>query len=433
MDCKDILTGDVMPVGAYYGPIISYTTKEWGGYTTENFLQDKYFQMITDCGLNVITTVDCDYADDPENFLKTMDLCEKYGIRIFVKDRELESLEGEEAIRRRMAPYSKYKCFAGIRVIDEPESAVFPVNTDKPNRELSFYCKVASKLNGIDGLLGYVNLFPYYASMEADFGKTMADYEAYVNTYSEGVPNLKLLSWDHYVFDFNPPRYDVYFENMSVCRELADRRNVPFWAFVQAGGQWHSANKPSVPYFPTEGQLTWNVNTCLAMGAKGIQYFPLVQPHWFSLNENGEIDSKRSGLIGADGSATPWFYMVKQSNAQIRAVDEYLMNAVHIGVLPVGYTPKAHTKNVKSVLSGTFRELTGVDAPKEALLGCFDYKGKTALYVVNYDQEESQTITLHFSKNCEYETICAQDREKMAGDACTFTLGKGGAKLILIG
>ena len=432
MDCKDILTGDVMPIGGYYGPICSYTTDKWGGYTTENFLQDKYFQMIAECGLNVITTVDCNYADDPESFLKTMDLCEKYGIRIFVNDRELETLEGEEAIRQRMAAYSHYKCFAGIRVVDEPESAVFPMDKENPNRELSFYCKVAAKLNGIEGLLGYVNLFPYYASMEKGYGKTMADYVAYLNAYSEGVPTLKLLSWDHYLFDFNPTRYDVYFENMSVCRELADRRKVPFWAFVQAGGQWYQGNKPSMPYYPTEGQYNWNVNTCLAMGAKGIQYFPMVQPHWFSLDENGNIDSKRSGLIGADGSATPWFYMAKRSNAQIRAVDEYLMNAEHIGVLPVGEIPVEHTKKVKCVLSGTFRELTEAAAPKGALIGCFDYKGKTALYVVNYDQEESQTITLQFGKNCEFETICSEGREKGAGHTCAVTLEKGGAKLVLI-
>lgn len=432
MNCEKILTGDVMPIGGYYGPIATYTKDRWDGFTTENFLQDKYFQIIADSGLNLITTVDCDYTDDPENFLKTMELCEKYGIRIFVKDRELETLEGEEAIRERMAAYNHYKCFAGIRIIDEPESYTFPMDTDTPHRELSFYCKVASKLNGIDGVLGYVNLFPYYASMEKDFGKTFEDYENYVNTYSENVPTLKLISWDHYLFDFQPTRYDVYFKNMSIFRELAKKRNVPFWAFVQAGGQWHRNKKPSVPYFPTEGQHTWNVNTCLAMGAKGIQYFPLVQPPYGALDENGNIESKRHGLIGADGSITPWFYMAQKSNAQIRAVDEYLMNAEHIGVLPVGETPVEQTRWVDCVLSGTFRELTGVDAPKGALLGCFDYKGKTALYVVNYAQEEAQEITLHFGESCAFETVCADGREEGTGTTCTISLGKGGAKLVLI-
>lgn len=419
-----------MPIGAYYGPIDTYTKDRWDGFTTTNFLHDKYFKIIADCGINIITTVDCDYADEPENFIKTMELCEKHGLRIFVKDRALETLEGEEAIRERLSAYNHYKCFAGIRIIDEPESYTYPENTDSPNRELSFYCKVAAKLNGIDGLLGYLNLFPYYDGLG---GKAFSDYEEYVNTYSENVPTLKLLSWDHYVFEPKSTRYDVYFRNMSLFRELSKKRNVPFWAFVQAGGQWNRNLQTSVPYYPSDGQHAWNINTCLAMGAKGIQYYPLVQPPYDALDENGKIEPNRNGIIGADGSITRWFYRAKRNNAQIRAVDEYLMNAEHIGILPVGDLAVEHTADVDCVLSGTFRELTGVEARRGALLGCFDYKGKTALYVVNYAQEEAQEVTLRFDKSCAFKTVCADGIEEGTGTTCTIPLEDGGAKLVLIG
>lgn len=434
MNCTDILTSDVMPIGGYYGPVASYTTDRYKGvtFTSEDFLQDKYFEMITECGLNLITTIDCDYADDPENFLKTMDLCEKHGIRIFVKDRALETLEGEEAILNRMAAYSHYKCFAGIRVIDEPDTTTFPWNTDAPKRELTFYCKVADKLNAIEGLLGYVNLFPYYAWMFKNEGKTFEDYENYVNTYSDGVPSLKLLSWDHYVFDLYQPRYDVYFQNMSFIREVAKKRGIPFWAFVQAGGKRCRNPETHELHYYTEGQHRWNVNTSLAMGAKGIQYYPLVEPHFCALDDDGKFIPNHEGLIAADGRDTIWYHWAKKSNAQIRAVDEYLMKAEHMGILPVGEVAKEHTANVACVLSESFRELSSVEAPKGALVGCFDYKGKTALYVVNYAQEESQEITLHFSKSCEFKTVCSEGSEEGTGTACTFTLNNGGAKLVLV-
>ena len=138
------------------------------------------------------------------------------------------------------------------------------------------------------------------------------------------------------------------------------------------------------------------------------------------------------GLISADGHDTIWFHWAKKSNAQIRAVDEYLMPAQHMGILPVGDAAKEHTADVKCVLTEPFRELESVEAPKGALVGCFDYKGKTALYVVNYAQEEAQEITLHFNKSCEFETICSKGREKGTGAACTFTLDKGGAKMVLV-
>ena len=47
------------------------------------------------------------------------------------------------------------------------------------------------------------------------------------------------------------------------------------------------------------------------------------------------------------------------------------------------------------VTSASYNELTS--ASGNALIGCFDYKGKTALYVVNYDYSNSGDVTLTFN------------------------------------
>lgn len=429
MDYQKLFTGDVMPIAGYYGPIASYRDKACL-YTTLNYLEDKYFQMLVDCGLNLINTVDCDYTEEPENFIKTMDLCEKFGLGIFIKDRALETMEGEQNIIERMKAYSNYECFAGIRVIDEPGTPYYPdpERCGCPTRPLAEYGKIAKKLNDIPGLLGYVNLYPYYTGLRA---VTFEDYKRYVLEYCERVPNLKVLSYDHYVFD----EYDfkAFYNNMSFIRDVAREHNIPFWAYLQCGGQWNRQGMTSLPIFPADGEFYWNGNVTLAMGARGIQYFPTIAPHGDSINEKGEIDPCRNGLIAADGSATPWYYMAMNFNKQVAAVDEVLMNAEHIGILPVGETAKDDTACVSCIVDGSgYRELNNVIAENGALVGCFDYQGKTALYVVNYDKEDTRNITLQFDREYEYETICAAGRANHTGTVCKLTLTKGDATLIVI-
>ena len=426
--------GDVMPIGGYYGPIASYTSEEYDGYMSKEFLEDKYFQMIRDCGVNLITTVDCDYEESPENLIKTMELCDRHQINIFVKDNGLKSEMSLEGMEERMRAYSEYQSFAGIRVVDEPEVEYFPMMDDGASvtlgRPLSKFQELASKTSSFENLIGYVNLFPYYFWMET----TIEDYKRYVEEYCSTCQPLKIISFDHYLFDYEERdrACKTYFANMSVIREAAEKYNVPYWAFVQCGGQWHSAKKPSVPYFPLEGEFIWNVNTCLAMGAKGIQYFPLVQPHWFALTPDG-IDPKRSGLIAADGSATPWYEYAKKANQQIAAVDEILMSAKHKGVIAIGKAVE-HTEDVECRIAGkSFHELMDVKTQEAgALIGCFDYQGKTALYVVNYDMHSEQEITLELNELYTITKISGGETAKLSTKQLTFTPQKGEAVLIVI-
>lgn len=432
-ESKKFWKGNVMPIGAYYGPIASYTSEEYG-YTSKDFLKEKYFQMIAECGINLITTVDCDYEDSPQNLIRTMELCDKYQIRIFVKDNGLKPEMSKIEMETRMKAYSGYQSFAGIRVVDEPEVDYFPVQSDglsvTTGRPLKNFQELASKINSFGNLLGYVNLFPYYFWMET----TIEDYKKYVNEYCETCQPINVISYDHYLFDYEDRERacKIYFANMSIIREAAKRLDIPYWAFVQCGGQWHSAKKPSIPYFPLEGEFFWNVNTCLAMGAKGIQYFPLVQPHWFALTPDG-IDPKRSGLIAADGTATAWYGYAKRANRQIAAIDEVLMNATHEGVIAVGKAEE-HTMEVECLVEGnSFRELMDVRTQEAgALIGCFDYSGRTALYVVNYDMYSKQEISLMLDGIHRLTQISGEDEVTLSTDCFTFIPQKGEAVLLVI-
>jgi hypothetical protein len=203
--------------------------------------------------------------------------------------------------------------------------------------------------------------------------------------------------WDMYPFDkTREGKMEVYFYNMDVIRKAADERNLPFWAFVQAGSQWNDGwneFEVTTPYFPNEEQFNWNVNTSLAFGAQGIQYFPLVQPYQFTMTKEGDYEC--NGIIGAIGNQTQWYYYAQTINRHIRAIDEVLMNSTHKGVVASGKQANKDLEYTTCVIeSGKFNQLQSVSG--DALVGCFNYQGETALYVVNHSFEHAQKIKLTF-------------------------------------
>lgn len=88
----------------------------------------------------------------------------------------------------------------------------------------------------------------------------------------------------------------------------------------------------------------------------------------------------------------------------------------------------------------SYRQLTGAEA-NHALIGCFDYDGKTALYVVNNAiaaDEEAGTaaedeVTLRFAENVFGYTLDAAGKKDFSGNALTLPLGAGEAMLVVIG
>ena len=467
-DHSRVWEGDVMPIAGFYGPIASYTSEKYG-YTSKDFLKETYFDLIQKCGINLIPRVDADYSQTPENVLRTLELCEQYNIRLFVTDSGLRNGMTEAEMEERMKDYSSYSSFAGIFVADEPEASNYPKEFDGVEnvmeRPLSAYQKKATKLNRFNDLLGYVNLFPCYSWQ----GHTVENYKKYVDEYCDTYQNVKVLSFDYYPFDYSKRdvSYKDYFTNLSIIREKAKERGIPYWAFVQCGG-YFGANQDTGDLYPTEGEFYWNVNTVLAMGAKGIQYFPLVQPHWFSLTSSG-TDPKRSGLIGADGNTTDWYDYATNANKQIAAVDEVLMNAEHLGVIvnakeegkkgnflfktdvvsvidhvssmdsnivfAQGVDKQYSVELTESFVEGTRAtwvdgDITNVNG--NALIGCFDYNGKTALYVVNYDMYSEQEISIEFSEVHKLTQISEEGTNIVSTNHFTFTPQKGEAILLVI-
>lgn len=418
----DFLGGkDVMPIMAFFGP--NFYNYSYNGNDMPEYVSDEMFQLYKETGINIIgkSQVDASHIKAKE----ILELGEKYGLGILVSDSRLNNTMTLEEADAYTKDYADYPAFIGCYVVDEPQGKGF-YYTENSGKEIADFAHMFEILDQL-GIFGHGNLFP--SAMGSNSG-----YKSYIQRYLELCP-VKILGYDMYPFkSADDPYGDVvaYWEDMTMIREGAEAAGIPFWPYVATGGQHNDAAKPfdSAEYFSTKGQFYWNVGTSLAFGAKGLQYFTLLQPGYYAYSATEPWDFQRNGLLGAWGNKTRWFHYAKAMNAQIAAVDEVLMNSVNKGVIASSELAKQHLGDSQYLMDGvSWRELS--DVKGDALIGCFNYYGKTALYVVNYDVEYAQHITLDFVDKFNVSVVQDAEKSYVSGDSLTLTLSAGNSALVV--
>ena len=380
---------DVMPIGLYFGPYTPNSSKD--GNIMPNFTDEYYIKMLAEAGINLFTYCPESYPQARDSIKKVLTLAEKYNIGYYVNAYDVTSMThgfkplNVDTLKATVEEFTDYKSFVGFYSKDEPYY-----------EQIEFIGAVNKVLNEeYDNKYStYVNMLPRWEERPLKYTSGTEDvtYEEYVGRYyREG--NGKYISWDHYVWDFKS--YKGYFNNMAIIKEMSEEYGIPYWSFIQAGGQWNDAmiEFESLPEpYPTESQLMWNVNTALACGSKGIQYFLGFQPIYFAYAPNGTYDFTRNGLFGANGNINRWYYYAQKMNVQVSAVDEILMNAYNVGILPSDSIKSDFEGNTMVIEGNEFHQLKGVRGV--ALIGCFEYEKRTVLYVVNYTHNAAQDVVL---------------------------------------
>ncbi len=412
----------VMPIGGFYGPLPKANTTY--PELVPNYISDEYFRMIEDCGVNLIVYSEVYYESDPLSVKRMLELGERYGIGITLKDRRYEKDLTTELAAEYLSDYQNYRAFCGVHAVDEPKSTHYDLGTT--SGYISNYVNQINILKEL-GVWSFGNLLPL------NNHENISQYKAYVEEWL-GTCNVEMLMWDKYVHDRAGEEAD-YFSNMSLGREMAAKYNVPFWTFVQGGTQLEAGSNYTSENInantPNEGQFLWNVNTCLAYGAKGISYFPLIQPDYFATLADGTNDFSRNGLIGATGEKNVWWYYAQTANRQIAAIDSVLMNSVHKEVIITSDKAKEDNKYSDCILDGTsWREMQNIEG--DVMVGCFNYQGKSAFYVVNYDMENSQDVTMEFSDNYQFRVIQDATSSRHRADSLELTMKAGEGVLLVM-
>ena len=419
---------DVMPIVAYYAAKpIDYS---WNGNNLIDAYTDEYFQLLyKDLGMNVVGQNYTYYDQYPHLVEKLMELAEKYEVGVLVNDRRIIGVSEEvplETIDQYISEYSHYPAYVGNYVVDEPGYTPMTAADGHINPLDSFYTTMQN-LEKLD-IFGYMN-------MKSIRNRNHDMYEEYVNLYVENC-RPKMVGFDQYPFAYTDGLDEAYLfiDNISTIRKSAEKANLPFWTFLQAGSNFSDlvGSGDTQKYYPSRAELTWSAGVALAFGTKGIQWFPVVQPNSFSYALSQPFDTQRNGCISIFGNKTRWYYYAADINKQIAAVDEVLMNSVNKGVLASGDFAKGilEESNTPYVLEGdSWREVAGITG--DAIVGCFNYQGKTALYVVNFDVEYAQKVTLDLVKTCNVTVTQNAENQYISTNSLELVLEAGNGALVV--
>lgn len=426
---KSDKNGLVMPIGAWVCPT-NYPAKsnigtDLASYGIEtNFIQDKYYDMIEDLGINQLTYTEKDFNSSASlSILKGLGMAENHGLTVFVDDSGIADNETDETIlAERLNAYSRYSSFGGIHIADEPRTSSYSSNaTTKTVAEIS---NKSLLINAYTNLFGYVNLYGDYTVDNTQYKSYLAEVIAQINP--------KVLSFDHYSGTTSTNGAKSYFGSLEALREAGLENDIPFIGFISTGNDYTQGPIYSDDALPTPEQIKWNVNTMLAYGAKGYNWFTLIQPWYFALEGNDKIvgmDFDRCGLIGANGEPTRNYDVAQEINTFVAGIDHILMASTSLDVLAVG----TNACSVTGINKATYGDMTL--SGTNAIVGVFDYNGKKAYYVVNVvndDTNDLQNITLSFGSTKNLTVYTESGNTTASASSQVLALGAGEAALVVV-
>lgn len=388
-----------------------WVTPPAGQITEENY------RDLKDAGINFVNGFREETSD---NIKAALDLSEKYGLKFFVFQTEIEHAIKQydqskdkaviNAVMDKIAAYSSHPAYAGQLFMDEPGKPLFGAVKDFVNTYKSAY---ADKQ-------WLVNMFPTYATG----GIQAASYDDYMDTWLETIqPNY--YSYDSYpCLESGGEIFDYYY-NLDLVRSKTRALEIPFWGFIQT---LKIGNTPGVPdkREPTREDIRWQVFSNLAFGAKGIQYFCYWTP-----GNTGETFG--DAMIDRDGNKTERYGYVKELNAEFRAYSDVLVNAHAEGVILNKKATDTRFKLYTPALTG-FGPVKSV-AGDTFVAGCFTDKvtGDKSMLITSATPSSSADVVLEVESSLTQAKVFVGGVEKTVAvkdGKITMTVGKGDAVLI---
>ncbi len=287
---------NVMPIGGYEGPADKTNATDNNG-AMKDYLTDEIYGWVKDAGINLILSSGNQTSTPEITTQKYLSLAEKYNMRAFVGPSYLFSDESggggvtQTNLEQLLREYSGYSSMAGFTLQDEPDGAVYPTINRDETKDVEESQALAEMLSAYPNLTGFTNLFPYWKELG-----TEAQFEAYLEEYfTEYGDGADHLCFDYYVFsegiETGGRSKAEYFKNLAIVKKVADKHGVPFWSTIQAGN-YVTGKKQKDDWFSnligtaekaymTQGLTSWNVNTSLAYGAKGISSSIILQAQMY--------------------------------------------------------------------------------------------------------------------------------------------------------
>lgn len=396
------LTVDKMPVGAYFGPFSKMVR-----YPEEpDVLDDRSYRLASEAGLNFLIGYSERYPANREAVRRSLDLAEKFGMRMILSDANIEQGTIESKLQREgrlpdfsadyresVSDHGDHPAYWGCYIVDEPLPLKFPLLS-----------RIRDAFEAVSpDKLFFVNMLPVYgiSAMEGEFwiedaARREEVYTRYLAGYLDTV-RPPLLCYDLYPFQGEFPAVSVdYFTNLAVASREAKKRDIPFWVSPQAAVQG--------PMREIGGaEMMMQVNTSLAFGAQGLVYFCWSMPY------DGMCGSEKyAGAITDRGKPMPLYAHVARANAWVKKTEDFLMTAKHLGVTVCGLSPAPVPGYASAAESGPLEGIEG----DHVLVGVFERRGKYGYLVVNNGIEKSCSAILRFSEGARFLRVSPEEGDR---------------------
>ena len=279
------------------------------------------------------------------------------------------------------------------------------------------------------------------------------DYEYYYRTYIESV-NPQVLSYDYYPCAGSGTNlYNTHFEQLNYANYYAGEyykqyygtdTGIPWWPVIQLTG-WNGF-RPGTG--ANEAEISWQINTALAYGAKGYTYFS------YASVQNATVGS----AIDKYGNKQAKYKTIQTINGYTQAMAKWLLNAEVDHIKQYGANPNCYDVNTKTPTtpevtpqrmlvpqdtSMTWRYVSSIGTPH--IVSHMKYYANNNYYAdgVEGDVRElyficNNTITtegaiiINFSENVSGSYIHAGREFRFSGNQLKITLYAGEGAAILL-
>ncbi len=398
---------------------------------------DEMYQMLQDLGVNVIMGVG-GFDNNETATQKTLDLCDKYGMAALISGAswnaydyylkygnivpyaemtEQEQKEIKETLYAYTEKYDQHTSFAGLHYTDE--LGISWAQWLKDNMML-FKEKYPDKLyyNNLLGPAASVAQMQYQSMdhgtfvkdaglTESESAKKIAEdgWQAYIDEYIR-IDTPEVFSYDYYLWEKEGLINPYHLKGLGITANTVYEKQIPFWNFIQTG-MW--AASPSYFRVPDYSELAYEVNTSLAFGAQGIECFllnPLSGAHDDTYS-GATLTGESQLVFDLNGQPTSLYEPLKKVFDGVKAIDHVLMKSVWKGILETKDL-EVQINALQTISTSSleeFNQVKGISSTDAyALAGCFNYQGKTALYVVNASidkiSEVKANITVELKEKC---------------------------------
>lgn len=401
MNLQDLLNKAL--IGAWVAP----PPKNFEGLNNDDFITLEQYKKIKDSGINVIYGLYENAARNVNDVLRALDLSNEVGIKYLVRDSRLMKSKDKKEFLEYLKDYNYKESYLGVLLIDEPG-----LNDYEQIGKLYSYFK-----DEFPDKLFYTNLLPLHAEshqfIHGNFGnleeKGIVSYNKYYDLYFEKC-KLPYLSYDLYPFENEYPRIrSDYFKQHQLMLDYSKKYNVPILNFIQ------TCSFSKHVRIPTKNEILWHVNTSLAYGVKGVQYFT----YFYPIETTHEVFN--GCMIDELGNETKIYYYVKEINEKIKDILISLSDKELLGII----TSKEMFYDIpldSTYNDQLFDEIVGDDL----LIGVFEDKNDLMLYVVNTNLKEEEKNSFKLELNENYVFSKTDSKIK------TFSLGCGDGILLHI-